>query len=90
MASTAIRPLAPLLETSTWRVTRTAEALDLDVQHLTTAIKAVFGIHTVGPKGAAVSRVFCYLRSFESVGRAAVSATAFGLLAFRISHVECG
>jgi hypothetical protein len=26
------------------------------------------------------------LRSFESVGGAAVSAAAFGLLAFRISH----
>ncbi len=64
--------------------------LDLDVQHLSTTVEAVFWIHTVGAKSAAVGRIFCYLRSFESVGSATVGAAAFGLLAFRICHGKCG
>ena len=59
---------------------------DLYVEHLTATIHAVLWIDAMRAECAAVGRVFSYLRSFESVGCAAVGAAAFGLLAFRIGH----
>lgn len=83
-----MRPLTPLLETSTWRVTETSEASDLDVQHLAATIEAVLRIDAMRAESAAVGRIFGHLGSFESVGGAAISAAAFGLFAFRISHLS--
>ena len=64
--------------------------LNLDVYHLATAICAVGRIHVMRAESGAIGRIFGDLGSFESVGGAAVGATAFGLLAFRISHGRCG
>ena len=47
---------------------------DLDVEHLASAIHAVFLVHAVRAEGAAVGRVDRVLRSLESVGGAAVGA----------------
>ena len=60
--------------------------LDLDVEHLTTAVHAVLGIDAMRAESTAIGRIFGDFRSFESVGGATVGATAFGLLAFRICH----
>ena len=59
---------------------------DFDVEHLATAIHAVFGIHAMRPEGAAIGRILGELWSFESIGRTTVGAAAFGLFAFRIGH----
>ena len=70
-----------------WLFTR---GLDLDVDDLAAAIRAVGRIHVMGAESRAIGRVFGDLGSLESVGCAAVCAAAFGLLAFRISHGRCG
>ena len=68
--------------------------LDLDVQHLAAAVHPVVWVDAVRAESTAVGRIFCDLRSFESVSGAAISAAAFRLLAFRVSHgrsfLECG
>ena len=93
IASTAICPVKPeevTIARMVYNYAMVSRGLDLDVDHLATAVGAVRRIHVMRTEGRAIGRIFSDLRSFESVGCAAVGATAFGLLAFRISHGRCG
>ena len=61
--------------------------LDLDVQHLTSAINAGLGIDPVRTKCAAVG-VLGEFRSNKCICGAAIGAAALGLFTFRIGHKE--
>src|SRR4051812_33364241 len=72
-----------------WRAGE-SEVLDLDVQHLATAVHPVLRVYTMRAKRAAIGRILGEFRRLEGVGRAAIGAAAFGLLAFRIGHGGSG
>jgi len=62
--------------------------LDLDVEHLATAIEPGLGIYAVAAIERAIDRILGELGCDESVGSATIGAAAFGLFAFRIGHVS--
>jgi hypothetical protein len=66
------------------------EGLNLDVEDLAAPVGAGLRIHAVGANEASIGRVPGELRRYESVGCTAVCATALGLLAFWIGHLEGG
>src|SRR5688572_12246802 len=89
MASTAMRPDAPDVVTIAGMVgfkLRTRGGSNLDVQNLTTAIHSILRVHAVRTKRGTIRRIPRELGSLKGIGRAAVGAAAFGLLAFRIGH----
>jgi hypothetical protein len=57
-------------------------------ENLAASIQAALWVDTVRPDRTAVNGVHGQLRRFECVGSPAIGAAAFGLFAFRVSHVE--
>ena len=62
--------------------------LGLDVEYLAAAIEAGLGVYAVATVERAIDGILREFRSDESVGGATIGAAAFGLFAFRISHVS--
>ena len=60
--------------------------LECSIDHLTTAIHSVVGIHAVRAKRSAIHRILGELRLFETISPAAEPTATFGLLAFWIGH----
>ena len=62
--------------------------LGLDVEHLAAAVETGLGVHAVATVERAIDGILGEFRGDESVGGATIRAAAFGLFAFRISHVS--
>ena len=62
--------------------------LGLDVEYLAAAVEAGLWVHAMAAIERAINRILGEFGSDESVGGATIGATAFGLFAFRISHVR--
>ena len=60
--------------------------LERSIDHLTTAIHSVVGIHAVRAKRSAIHRILGELRLFETISPAAEPTATFGLFAFWIGH----
>src|SRR5580700_11289640 len=89
IASTAIRPGDPGAMAAVLPPLPSG-GLDLDVEDLAAPVGARLRVHAVRADQASVGRVAGELGRDESVCCTAVCATALGLLAFWIGHLEGG